>query len=77
MLLLEPWLAGAQFLEDVRAGHNVDWAHCHMSLDQADHVLAALGLVHVPVKLMINDIDDKYEAEVSGAGILLVYVGPD
>ena len=48
-------------------GHDVDWVDHRMSPDQADHVLAALGLVHVPVKLVIDDADDEYDVEMSSA----------
>ena len=44
-LLLELWLAGAQFLQDVREGRNVDWANHCITPDQANCVLAALGLL--------------------------------
>ena len=55
-LPLEPQSAGAWFLEDVREGHNVDWAHSRVTPDQADCILAALGLLHIRVKCVIYDI---------------------
>ena len=42
-LPVEPWSAGARFLKDVREGHDVDWANSHVTPDQANRVLAALG----------------------------------
>ena len=64
---LEPRSAGAQFLEDVRQGRDVDWVNGHITPDQADCVLAALGLLHMRVKCVIFDIEGDYDTEVSGA----------
>ena len=58
---------GAQFLEDVREGHDVDWANSRVTPDQADRILAALGLLHMRVKCVIFDIEGDYDTEVSGA----------
>ena len=66
-LPLEPRSAGARFIEDVREGHDVDWANSRVTPDQADCILAALGLLHMRVKCVIFDIGGDYDAEVSGA----------
>ena len=66
-LPLGPRSAGAQFLEDVREGRDVDWSNSHVAPDQADRVLAALGLLHMRVKCAIFDPDNEYDTKVSGA----------
>ena len=66
-LPVEPRSAGAQFLKDVREGHNVLWANSRVTPDQADRVLAALGLLHMRVKCVIFCIEGDYDTEVSGA----------
>ena len=66
-LPVEPRSAGARFLKDVREGHDVDWANSRVTPDQADCVLAALGLLHMRVKCVIFDIEGDYDTEVSGA----------
>jgi hypothetical protein len=42
--------AGAIFVESVSGGHDVDWADRRIAPDQADRVLAALGLLHMRVR---------------------------
>ena len=66
-LPVEPRSAGARFLKDVREGHDVDWANSRVTPDQADRVLAALGLLHMRVKCVIFCIEGDYDTEVSGA----------
>ena len=66
-LPVEPRSAGARFLKDVREGHDVDWANSRVTPDQADCVLAALGLLHMRVKCVIFGIEGDYDTEVSGA----------
>ena len=66
-LPVEPRSAGARFLKDVREGHDVDWANSRVTPDQADRVLAALGLLHMRVKCVIFVIEGDYDTEVSGA----------
>ena len=66
-LPLGPRSAGAQFLEEVREGHDVDWANSRIPPDQADRVLAALGLLHMRVKCVVFDPNGEYDNEVSGA----------
>ena len=46
-------IGGAQFLEDVRNGQDVDWEQHGFMPDQADCLLAVLGLLHMRVKCMI------------------------
>ena len=65
-LPVEPRSAGARFLKDVREGHDVDWVNSRITPDQADHVLAALGLLHMRVKCVIFVIEGDYDTEVSG-----------
>ena len=66
-LLLGPRSAGARFLEEVREGHDIDWANSRIPPDQADRVLAALGLLHMRVKCVVFDPNGEYENEVIGA----------
>ena len=66
-LPVEPQSVGARFLNDVREGHNVDWADSSVTPDQADRILAALGLLHMRVKCVIFCIEGDYDTEVSGA----------
>ena len=63
-LPLEPRLVGAQFL---REGCDVDWANCRIMPDQADRILAALGLLYMMVKCMIFNDGGDYDTKVSGA----------
>lgn len=56
---------GARFLKDVREGRMVDWADRRILLDQANHVLAALGLLHMQVKVMVDHNNDEYGTEIS------------
>ena len=65
-LPLEPRSAGARFLDDVRAGYE-DWDNSLVTPDEADRVLAALGLLHMMVKCAIFDVGGKYEIEVRSA----------
>ena len=55
VLLLEPRLAGARFLNDVKEGCIVDWADHRVTPDQTHRMLAALGLLHMQVKHHCND----------------------
>ncbi len=66
-LQVEPRSAGAWFLKDVREGHDVDWANSRVTPDQADRILAALGLLHKRVKCVIFHIEGDYDTEVSSA----------
>ena len=50
----------------MREGCDVDWANCHVMPDQADSVLAALGLLHMRVKCVIFEVGGDYDTEVSG-----------
>ncbi len=54
-------------IRSVREGHDVDWADSSVTPDQADHVLAALGLLHMRVKCVIFDIEGDNDIEVSCA----------
>ena len=54
-LLMELQLAGAWFLKDARESRVINWADCHIKPDQANCVLAALGHLHVQVKLVIKN----------------------
>ena len=58
--------AGAHFLKDVREGHDVDWANRRVKPNQADRVLAALGLLHMRVKCVIFKVGGDYDTKVSG-----------
>lgn len=66
-LLWGPWSVGVWFVEGVKGGHDIDWVNHFMAGDQADHVLAALGLFQMPVVVVVDDANDEYEAEVSDA----------
>ena len=55
-------------------GNDIDWADCQLMQDQAECMLAALGLLHMSVKVVVDDADDKYEAAVSDAHNRLKHV---
>ena len=58
--------AGAVFLERVLRGEAVDWSTRGLPPDEADRVLAALGLLHVRVKCVIpEELGGWYETKVS------------
>ena len=64
---LRPGLGGGQFLGEMTRGYEMDWSDQRMLLDQADCVLAALGLLHMWVKCMIpKELGGDYEPKVSG-----------
>ncbi len=49
------------------SGCEIDWEECKVPPDQADCVLAALGLLHMRVKCVIDEkCGGDYESEVSG-----------
>ena len=51
--------------------------HAAHSKSLANHVLAVLVLLHVQVKLVIDAVDDKYDAEVSEAHGEPTYISQD
>ena len=64
---LMPGLFGGRFLDNVMSGCEINWEECKVPPDQADCVLAALGLLHMRVKCVIDEkCGGDYESEVSG-----------
>jgi len=64
-LPLEARSDGAFFVELVWGGHDADWADRRIAPDQADRVLAALGLLHMRVKCVVNCSESEYDYVVS------------
>jgi hypothetical protein len=63
---LEPWTAGAYFLNLVLRGDAVDWMTRDVLPGEVDRVLAALGLYHVRVCCVIpEELGGHYEHAVS------------
>ena len=70
---LGPRSAGAAFLERVLRGEAVDWSTRDVPPDEADRVLAALGLLHVRVKCVIpEEYGGWYEPKVSPRGEVMI-----
>jgi len=64
-LPLEARTDGAYFVELVWGGHDADWGDRRIAPDQADRVLAALGLLHLRVKCVVNGSESDYDHVVS------------
>ena len=63
-----PGLFGGWFLEDVVSGCDLGWASCRVLLEQANCMLATLGLLHMWVKWVIpEELGGNYVPKVSGA----------
>jgi hypothetical protein len=68
---LAPRMGGARFYDDVVCGHAVDWTGTTVDPEEADSVLAALGLLHNLVKCVIpEEYRGDYQPEVSSVCVL-------
>ncbi len=64
---MEATVSGGTVPQGCEGGAYVDWANSRVTPDQADRILAALGLLHMRVKCVIFVIEGDYDTEVSGA----------
>jgi hypothetical protein len=68
---LAPQMGGARFYDDVVCGRTVDWTGATVEREEADTVLAALGLLHNRVKCVIpEEYGGDYQPEVSSVCVL-------
>ena len=66
---LGPRSFGARHLEELLAGYCDKWGSARMPAEEADCVLAALGLRHMRVKCVIpEELGGNYEPAVSACG---------